>query len=130
MIGGFLMGLFDFFKRSQPQQEEVSKVKFWSLSTNDDDVVDPTWDQVQAAVENAVPDGSIFATLAYNHSGLELDSVQTVGEDGWYRFEALEPDGKVFVNDGISYEETLRLFKEFFNYQTVVGYRSWPAEKR
>lgn len=124
------MGLFSFFKRSKPQQAEIPKEKYWSLSTNDDEVIDPTWDQVQAAVENAVPDESVFATLAYNHSGPELDAVQAAGDHGWYRFEAVEPDGKVFVNDGISYEETVRFFKEFYHYQTVVGYRSWPAEKR
>ncbi|MHA6252946.1 hypothetical protein [Oceanobacillus sp. CAU 1775] len=125
------MGLFSFFKRSPQPQEEVSKESYWSLTTNEDEVIDPTWVQIKAAVQNATPDRTVFASLAYFHSDIEIEVVQVIGEDGWYRFEAVSPErvGKRFVNDGISYEEAIKLFEEFFKYKRVVGYRSWPTEK-
>lgn len=123
------MGLFRFLKRSQQQQEEFSKDTYWSLTTNEEEVIEPTWEQVKAAVENATPDRSIFASLGYIHSGLEIEVIQVIGDGNGYRLEALPPSGEIFVNDGISYEETLKLFEEFFKHQRVVGFRSWPTEK-
>lgn len=123
------MGLFRFLKRSQQQQEEFSKDKYWSLTTNEGEVIEPNWEQVTAAVRNATPDGSIFASLGCFYSGLEIEIIQVIGDGNGYRFEALPPNGKIFVNDGISYEETLKLFEEFFKHQRVVGFSSWPTEK-
>lgn len=123
------MGLFSFFKKNQKQQEEFSKDRYWSLTTNEGEVIEPTWKQVNAAVKNATPDGSIFASLGYIHSGLEIEVIQVIGNDDGYRFEALPPNGEVFVNDGISYEETLKLFEDFFIHQRVAAFSSWPTEK-
>lgn len=86
-------------------------------------------EQIHVAVKDATPEGLIFATLAYNYSGLEIESIQTIGEENGYRFEALTSNGMIFVNDSINYEETLKLFEHFYNYQRVAGFRSWPTEK-
>lgn len=71
-------------------------------------------DYLYSMVDNTTPDGSIFASLGYIHSGLEIGIIQVADDDNGYRFEALPSNGKFFINDGISYEETLMLVKEFF----------------
>lgn len=128
------MGLFDFFKKDNKQEKVTHNEKYWSLSTNADEVTDPSWEQVERAVKNAVPDRDMFASLGYINSGLEIESIQAVGEDGVYRLEALPPQssydyGKIFINDSISYAETVELFKEFYDHQRVIGYRSWETMK-
>lgn len=122
------MGLFSFFRKSRPQEKGLPKEKYWSLVTNEDEVIDPTWEQVVHAVKNAVPEGNMFAILAYNHSGLEIESIQVMSEDDWYRFEAVASEKK-YINDGIYYDETIRLFKDFYKYQRVYDYRSWSIIK-
>ena len=108
------MGLFRFLKRSQQQQEKFSKDKYWLLTTNDSEIIDPTWEQIKTGVRKAMPNQSVFASLGYIHSGLEIEVIQVIGDENGYRFEALPPNDKIYVNDGISYEETLKLFEEFF----------------
>ena len=122
------MGLFDFFKEKQPQQDEDSTEKYWSLSTYTGEVIDPTLEEIITAVQEVKPDKEIFATLTYNNSRLEIKSIQTIGDAKGYRFEALDSNEIIYVNDGLTYEETLQLFKDFHNYQRVVGFRSWPTE--
>ncbi|QQK80028.1 hypothetical protein HUG20_09095 [Salicibibacter cibi] len=129
------MGFFDFFKRDQKHQEQVSKDKYWVLTTSEDEIIDPVWEQVKGAIDHATPDRSMFASLGYMHSGIEIEVIQVVGEDHVYRFEALPPKssddyGKIFVNDGISYEETLKLCEDFYKHQRVVGFRNLPIEKK
>lgn len=70
----------------------------------------------------------MFATLTYNHSGLEIDSVQAISQEGFYRFEALTADGRMYVKNDLTYEETFELFTHFFNYQRVSGVKSWAVE--
>lgn len=122
------MGLFDFFKGKQPQQDEDSTEKYWSLSTYTGEVIDPTLEEIITAVQEVKPDKEIFATLTYNNSRLEIKSIQTIGDAKGYRFEALDSNETIYVNDGLTYEETLQLFKDFHNYQRVAGFRSWPTE--
>lgn len=123
------MGLFDFFKRKPAAQEEEPKEKYWSLGTNEAEVVDPTWEQVVVAVKNAMPDESIFATLAYNYSGLQIDSIQVLGDKAAYHdlyyFEALAQNGIKYVKHDIPYDETIKLFEDFYENQRVVGYEGW-----
>ena len=123
------MGLFNFFKRKAEPQEDEPKEKYWLLRTNEHDVVDPTWEQIVASVKNALPEEGLFATLAYNHSGLEIDSIQVLGDKAayhdLYRFEALSPDGMIYVKHDLPYDETIKLFEDFFENQIVVGYESW-----
>lgn len=123
------MGMFRFFKGRNQQQEEDSKERYWSLTTDEKEIIGPTWEQIQFAVEKATPEGTIFASLGYMHSGLEIEIVQAVGDENGYRFEALVPDEKIYVKDGISQKETVKLFEHFFKYQRVAGYRSCPTEK-
>ena len=121
------MKLFDFFKGEK--KEKPTRDKYWSLTTNDDEIINPTIEQIEQAVQNATPKVSLFATLVYNHSGLEIETVQTLSTEGVYRFEALTSDGKIYVKNDIAYEETLELFHQFYNYQRVPGFRRWPIEK-
>lgn len=124
------MGLFDFFKRKKKDEEQkTTRDKYWSLITYDGEIENPTMEQIKEAVKNANRNVSLFATLAYNHSELEIDSVQAMREEGVYRFEALTSDGIIYVKNDISYEETLEYFEHFFKYQRVAGYKSWPSEK-
>ena len=122
------MGLFDFLKRKPSKQEVVAEDKYWSLATSENEIVDPTVEQIETAVKNATPHQTIFATLTYNHSGLEIESIQAISEDGIYRFEALTTSGTIYVKNDVSYEETIDFFTHFFQYQRVSGFRSWPTE--
>ena len=122
------MGVFNFFKRKADQPEEEKKEKYWSLVTNEGEVLNPTLGQIETAVANATPDHTMFATLTYNHSGLEIDSVQAISQEGFYRFEALTADGRMYVKNDLTYEETFELFTHFFNYQRVSGVKSWAVE--
>ena len=123
------MGLFDFLKRkSSPSGEEV-KEKYWSLTTIEEEKIDPTMEEIETAVKNAMPAQTVFATITFNHSGLEIESVQTIGESGVYRFEALTPHGIMYVKSDLTYEETVELFREFFKNQRVAGVESWPTER-
>lgn len=122
------MKLFDFFK-GEKEERKSSNEKYWSLTTYDGEITDPTIEQIEQAVKNATQNVSLFATLAYNHSGLEIESIQTISNKGFYRFEALTTDGKMYVKNDIDYEEVLELFNQFYKYQRVSGFRSWPIEK-
>ena len=125
------MGLFNFFKKNKQeskQEDAGPQEKYWLLGTIENEVIDPTWEQIESAVINAKPEKSTFVTLAYMNAGLEVDTVQAVGDENGYRLEALSLDGDIFVNDGLTYEETLKYFDEFYRLQKVVGYRSWPKE--
>lgn len=86
-------------------------------------------EQIQQAVENATQKETLFATLAFLNSGLEINSIQAISDQGLYRFEALTSTGTMYVKNDIPYEETLELFEQFFKYQRVPGYKSWLVEK-
>ncbi|AKG75179.1 hypothetical protein [Salinicoccus halodurans] len=129
------MGLFDFFKKNDKQGETAPAEKYWLLADGDGKVMEPDWAQIEKAVKTAVsgPAGE-FIHLGYMNSGLEIESLQAVGEDGVYRVEALPSKGsydygRIYINDGVRYEDTLALFKEFHEHQRVVGFRSWDMRK-
>ena len=123
------MELFDFFKRETNPSEDEKKETYWSLTTILEEKIDPTMEEIETAVKNATPDQTIFATLTFNHSGLEIESVQAIGETGFYRFEALTTKGIMYVKSDLTYEETVELFREFFKNQGVAGVESWPTER-
>src|SRR5690554_3682771 len=102
------MGLFDFFKGDEA--EETRTDRYWTLATIESEVEDPTMEQIQQAVQNASQKGTLFATLAYYNSGLEIESIQAVSDQGMYRFEALTNTGTMYIKNDITYEETLELF--------------------
>lgn len=122
------MGLFDFFK-GKKVEEQPTREKYWSLTTDAGEIKEPTMAQIETAVREAHPQATLFATLAYNHSNLEIESVQAVAYEGIYRFEALTSHGILYVKNDLDYEETLALFEDFYKYQRVSGFRSWPTEK-
>lgn len=121
------MGLFDFFKGNK--QEDKRTDRYWTLATFESKVEDPTMEQIQQAVQNASQKGTLFATLAYYNSGLEIESIQVVSDQGLFRFEALTNTGTMYIKNDITYEEALKLFEQFYKYQRVPGYRSWIVEK-
>lgn len=130
------MGFLGFWKTSKPQQKQVKKpkVSFWSLTTDNMEILDPTWEQVIDAIDHATPEASTFASLRYLYSTCEIEIVQVVSEGQVYRVEALPPissvdDGTIFVHTNCSYKETLELFKDFYEYQRVVDFRSWSTER-
>lgn len=122
------MKLFDFFK-GKKEEREPTREKYWSLSTSDGEIVDPKIKQIEQAVKNATSNISLFATLAYNYSGLEIESVQTISNEGFYRFEALTTNGKMYVKNDIDYDEALELFKQFYKHQRVSRFKTWLVEK-
>lgn len=130
------MSFFDLFKRKQKYQklEKVeTKEKYWSLATNEDTIIEPSWKQIQRAVEGATSDNSIFATLSYNDANIEIEAIQVMGAEDRYRVEVLPSEtsddyGKIYVKDGLAYNETLKLFEEFYNRQTVSNYENWIKE--
>ncbi|QKS72729.1 hypothetical protein FLK61_39640 [Paenalkalicoccus suaedae] len=130
------MGIFDFLKKSF-RQEESTKEKYWSLSTNEEEILDPTWEQVKQAVEEATPEKAVFASLGYLHSGNEIEVIQAIqlteGKNG-FRFEALPPGnsydaGNAYIKNDLSLDETLKLFEEFYRSKKVLGYKNWLTEK-
>ncbi|WP_411843032.1 hypothetical protein [Salinicoccus sp. HZC-1] len=128
------MGLFNFFKKDREPLNEAPVEEYWSLTTNAKEITDPAWEQVEAAVKSALPEQDIFASLGYMNSGLEIEIIQVTGGEGIYRFEALPPEGSydygdIYINDRISYDEAIGFFKEFYENQRVVGYRSWETMK-
>lgn len=124
------MGLTSFFNRNKRSNDERGKDKYWSLLTNEGEVVDPTWEQTKLAVKNATPTGNVFAKLEYLNSGLDIESIQAFSEGGLYRVEALPPkQGKLYIKDGLTYAEALRIFESFYHDQEISGYRDWQREK-
>lgn len=124
------MGLFDYFKgKKKADKRKTTRDKYWSLITYKGEIKNPTMEQIKEAVKNANRNASLFATLAYNNSELEIDSIQTMREEGVYRFEALTSDSIIYVKNDIRYEETVEYFVHFFKYQHVANYKSWPTEK-
>src|SRR5699024_6960649 len=108
--------------------------KYWSLTTNEDTIIEPSWKQIQRAVEGATSDNSIFATLSYNDANIEIEAIQVIGAEDRYRVEVLPSEtsddyGKIYVKDGLAYNETLKLFEEFYNRQIVSNYENWTKEK-
>ena len=122
------MGWFDFLKRKASKPEEGTKEKYWSLTTYEEEILDPTVEQIETAVKNATREKTIFATLSYVNSGLEIESVQAISENNFYRFEALTTDGILYIKNNITSEETLELFTHYYKYQRVSGFRSWPTD--
>ena len=124
------MGLTSFFNRSKQSNGESGKDRYWSLLTNEGEVVDPTWEQTKLAVKNATPTGNVFAKLGYQNSGLDIESIQAFSEAGLYRLEALPPkQGKIYVKDGLTHAEALKIFESFYHEKEVIGYRDWQTEK-
>lgn len=124
------MGLTSFFNRKKQSNDEGGKDKYWSLLTDEGEVVDPTWEQTKIAVKSATPTGSVFVTLGYLNSGLEIESIQAFSEGGLYRVEALPPkQGKIYVKDGFTHAEVLKLFESFYHDEKIIGYRDWQKEK-
>lgn len=128
------MSLFDFFKKSRPPEDEDEKEKYWSLTTSEGETIDPTWEQIEAGIKNATPEASLFVSLAYFNSGLEIEVIQATAENDIYRFEALPPEdsleyGDIYVNDSLNYKEVVKLFERFHQNHSVTGYRGWLVEK-
>lgn len=129
------MGIFDFLKQDSKKNEadQVTEDPYTELSTGLDDFQNPTWPQVERAVKDIVEEEDSFATLSFNHYGLEVDTIQCIKMDEVYTFEALpsrdsKEHGLIYHLDGLSYEEVLKRFEEFYETQKVTGYKEFSKD--
>lgn len=126
------MNLFDYFKKDE--KEEIPKDRYWSLTTSEEEIIDPTWDQIKLAINHAHPNQTVFVSLAYYHSELAIEVIQAMGDYDVYRLEALPPKNikdtnQIFVKDSVSYEDTVTIFEYYFKEGTIEGYETWMIEK-
>lgn len=127
------MGIFDFLKGENNEEDTLSKEKFIELSTGLDDFEDPSWAQVESALKDVDESEDSFATLSFNHYGLAIDAIQCAMVDGEYVFEALpaqesEEFGKIYHRDDLTYEEVLERFKLFYEEQKVKDYHTFEED--
>lgn len=130
------MGIFDFLKQDNDKTgaEQPPQEPYTELSTGLDDYQNPTWPQVERAVKDIVEEEDSFATLSFNHYALEVDTIQCIKMEEGYTFEALpardsKEHGLIYHLDGLSYEDVLKRFKEFYETQKVTGYKEFSKDK-
>src|SRR5690625_3710527 len=109
------MGLFGFLKNEDDKDdmEQKSQEPYTELSTGLDDFQNPTWSQVESAVKDVDDAEDSFATLSFQNSGLEIDTLQCIRAEEGYTLEAVpamdsENYGLIYHLDGLSYEDTLK----------------------
>lgn len=129
------MGIFDFLKNDDDKngRKLKSEEPYSELSTGLDDFENPSWSQVESALEDVEVADDSFATLIFHNSGLEVDTVQCIMDDEGYIFEALPAResknyGKIYHLGGLSYEFVLQRFEEFYNEQKVRGYKEFEQD--
>ena len=129
------MGIFDFLKQDDDKGELEQKPQepYSELSTGLDDYQNPTWAEVESALKDIIEEEDSFATLSFHNWSLEVDTLQCIkGEEG-YTIEALpamesENFGLIYHLDGLSYEDTLKRFEEFYETQKVAGYKEFSQD--
>ena len=129
------MGIFDFLKQDDDKddREQKSEEAYSELSTGLDDYQNPTWSQVESALKDIVEEEDSFATLSFQNWGLELDTLQCIKDEKGYTIEALpamesENYGLIYHLDGLSYEDTVKRFEEFYDTQKVTGYKEFSQD--
>lgn len=129
------MGIFDFLKQDDDKDEieQKSEEAYSELSTGLDDYQNPTWSQVESALKDIVEEEDSFATLSFQNWGLELDTLQCIKAEEGYTIEALpamesENYGLIYHLDGLSYEDTVKRFEEFYDTQKVTGYKEFSQD--
>lgn len=129
------MGIFDFLKQDDDKDEieQKSEEAYSELSTGLDDYQNPTWSQVESALKDIVEEEDSFATLSFQNWGLELDTLQCIKDEEGYTIEALpamesENYGLIYHLDGLSYEDTVKRFEEFYDTQKVTGYKEFSQD--
>lgn len=130
------MRLFGFLKNEENKDEtgQKSQEPYTELSTGLDDFQNPTWSQIESAVKDVDEAEDSFATLIFQNSGLEIDTLQCIKVEEGYILEALpamdsKDYGLIYHLDGLSYEDTLKRFEEFYETQKVIGYKEFSKDK-
>lgn len=130
------MGIFDFLKQDDDkgEAEQKSEEAYSELSTGLDDYQNPTWSQVESALKDIVEEEDSFATLSFQNWGLEVDTLQCIKDEDGYTIEALpakesENFGLIYHLDGLSYEDTVKRFEEFYDTQKVTGYKEFAKDR-
>lgn len=130
------MGLFGFLKNDEDKDKMEPKVQepYTELSTGLDDFQNPTWSEIESAVQDVDDAEDSFATLSFQNSGLEIDTLQCIKAEEGYILEALpamdsEDYGLIYHLDGLSYEDTIKRFEEFYETQKVTGYKEFSKDK-
>ena len=129
------MGIFDFLKQADDKGDVEQKTQeaYSELSTGLDDYQNPTWSQVESALKDIIDEEDSFATLSFHNWGLEVDTLQCIKDEKGYTIEALpametENFGKIYNLDGLSYEDTVKRFEEFYEKQKVTGYKEFSQD--
>lgn len=129
------MGIFDFLKQDDDKgkTEQISEQAYSELSTGLDDYQNPTWSQVESALKDIIEEEDSFATLSFKNWGLEVDTLQCIKNEKGYTIEALpakesEKFGLIYHLDGISYDETVKRFEEFYDTHKVTGYKAFSED--
>lgn len=130
------MGIFDFFKNNEDNDKVPPKSEepYSELSTGLDDFENPSWSQVESAVSDLQVSEDSFATLSFQNYGLEVDTIQSLkGEEG-YILEVLpamdsKEYGLIYRLDIKSYDDVIKRFEEFYEHQTVTGYKDFAKYK-
>lgn len=130
------MGLFGFLKNDEDKDKMEPKVQepYTELSTGLDDFQNPTWSEIESAVQDVDDAEDSFATLSFQNSGLEIDTLQCIKAGEGYILEALpamnsEDYGLIYHLDGLSFEDTIKRFEEFYETQKVTGYKEFSKDK-
>ena len=129
------MGIFDFLKHDDDKNEADDRIEepYTELSTGLDDFQNPSWAQVESAVKDVIEEDDSFATLSFQNYGLEIATLQCIKTEEGYTVEALpaqESDnfGMIYHLDGLSYEDTVKRFEEFYETKTVTGYKEFSKD--
>lgn len=130
------MGIFNFLKKDEDNDKvpQRSEEPYSELSTGLDDFENPSWSQVESAVSDVQEAEDSFATLSFKNYGLEVDTIQCIKSEAGYTLEVLpamdsKEYGSIYHLDGISYEDVLKRFEEFYEHQTVTNYKSFVKDK-
>lgn len=126
------MGIFGFLKNEDEIDNGQLKndEPYVELSTGLDDYENPSWSQVERAVNDVVDSEDSFATLSFVNYQLEVDTIQCIKGEEYYSFEALpakdsEEFGKIYHKEALTLEEVIELFKTFYDTQKVIGYKAF-----
>ena len=129
------MGIFDFLKQNDDKGDAEQKPQepYTELSTGLDDFPNPTWGQVESALKDIIEEEDSFATLSHQNYELEVDTLQCIKFEEGYTIEALpamesESFGMIYHLDGLSYEDTVKRFEEFYETQKVTGYKEFKKD--
>ncbi|MDO5715340.1 MAG: hypothetical protein Q4P25_02035 [Tissierellia bacterium] len=107
----------------------------WNLITNDQEIIDPSWEDIIKALANAHEGEGLFVTLEslLNEEGIKVLQALGRNEGGMkYRLEAIPCDLKpeiYYCKEDLSFEEALNYYQEFFQTRHIDRFSYWRREE-